>query len=54
MTIKDFRIIARVLHENHDWLREGTHTLAHDFADELASTNSRFDRVRFLRACGVE
>lgn len=24
------------------------------FADELRSTNPRFDRARFLRACGVE
>jgi hypothetical protein len=24
------------------------------FANELASTNPKFDRVRFLRACGVQ
>jgi hypothetical protein len=28
-------------------------TLAHDFADALAATNTRFDRERFLKACGV-
>ena len=27
--------------------------LAHDFADVLASSNPRFDRVRFLSACGA-
>lgn len=28
--------------------------LAEAFADECASTNPQFDRLRFLRACGVE
>lgn len=28
-------------------------TIARRFADELAGTNPRFDRSRFLRACGV-
>lgn len=27
--------------------------VAKHFADELASTNTRFDRTRFLRACDV-
>jgi hypothetical protein len=27
---------------------------AYTFANELASTNPRFDRARFLSACGVE
>lgn len=27
--------------------------VAEHFADELAKTNPRFDRKRFLRACGV-
>jgi len=29
-------------------------TLAKEFAWSLASTNPRFDKARFLRACGVE
>lgn len=28
--------------------------MADAFASELAKTNPRFDRARFLRACGVE
>jgi hypothetical protein len=28
-------------------------TLAQHFADRLAQTNPKFDRARFLRACGV-
>ena len=27
---------------------------ANHFADQLANTNPRFDRARFLKACGVE
>lgn len=27
--------------------------VAHHFADELAPTNPRFDRARFLKACGL-
>ena len=53
MTRQHFQLIAAVLRENHDWPRVG-HSLAHEFADELAATNTRFDRARFLRACGVE
>jgi hypothetical protein len=28
--------------------------VARAFADELYATNGRFDRARFMRACGVE
>jgi hypothetical protein len=27
--------------------------VARDFADALAATNDRFDRDRFIKACGV-
>jgi hypothetical protein len=53
MTKKDFELIAAVLRANstETVVRE---RVALDFADELAATNPRFDRARFLRACGVE
>ena len=57
MSRKDFELIARVLRAQRDhatdaelWRLDQT---ARAFADELSATNPRFDRVRFLRACGV-
>lgn len=36
------------------WLRElGDSTTTYFFANKLADTNPRFDRARFLRACGL-
>ena len=68
MSKKDFELIARVLKrcradsEYHTALsgpqrRAAVASIDNasiDFADELAATNPRFDRERFLRACGVE
>ena len=57
MTRRDFELIARVLRETTNGpdmpepLREH---IARTFANELAGTNPRFDRVRFLRACRAE
>lgn len=60
MTVKDFELIARVLNVYtsnpavlKQW-RDASSSIAETFADELALTNPRFDRARFLRACGVE
>ena len=59
MSRKDFELIAAVLREAHDQTdasstaRLLTDSLAEDFAHALARTNDRFDRARFLRACGV-
>lgn len=33
--------------------KDNTQRVAEHFADHLARTNPRFDRARFLRACGV-
>lgn len=51
MTRRDFELIAgavlsatRCGHTEH---------VARELADRLASTNPRFDRQRFLEACGV-
>jgi hypothetical protein len=66
-TKQHFEMIARVIERERSQVKNGympraaqkhalltlTHT-AHHFADELAQTNPRFDRQRFLRACGVE
>lgn len=58
MSKKDFELIARVLdgqrarsNTSELWRLDET---ARAFASELASTNPRFDRAHFLRACGVE
>jgi hypothetical protein len=56
MTRKDFELIARVLREAHSQLTAGSiaaiivESLAEDFAHDLAATNPRFDRARFLKA----
>jgi hypothetical protein len=64
MTKKDYILIAAVLakrgcHIAQDpAFREGWHAAlsayAHALADALASENPRFDRARFLAACGVQ
>lgn len=67
MTRRDFELIAATIRDSRSAAPEGSehadtwfagfraaHTeLAHDFADELVATNPRFDRERFLRACGA-
>ena len=51
MTKKDFELIAATI----AYLPAGParRETARLFADALATTNPRFDRARFLRACGV-
>ncbi len=66
MTRQDFQLIADVL---KGWVaqdprmadmrgeQETTNAavgIAHNMASALAATNPRFDRARFLRACGVD
>lgn len=62
MSKKDFELIASVLSEAlADSLRAGGDNYDEDsneyiatrFADVLGQTNPRFNRERFLRACGV-
>jgi hypothetical protein len=57
MSRKDYELIARVLRDanvadEHQY--ELLERIALGFALELAATNPRFDRERFLAACGVE
>lgn len=55
MQHRHFATIARVINRLHtrkpDRLTSGM--VASFFADALAETNPRFDRERFLRACGT-
>lgn len=64
MTKKDYELIAKTL--NHAREYEGNapddkkiiitllDVLADDLSEELAEDNPRFDRNRFLKACGVD
>lgn len=60
MTSKDYVTIARVLRDTGilapepDQINEDRNSLAQAFADELVKENPRFNRDKFLRACGVE
>lgn len=52
---RHFAFLAGVIAENeHGFLPLTRAAIARAFADALATTNPRFDRARFLRACGVE
>lgn len=61
MTKKDYELIATILDgqtivapsQMAAVCREQRDTYARAFADALARENPRFDRERFLRACGV-
>jgi hypothetical protein len=64
MTKKHFESIAAILARHKTWAPLGRSakpvrgaivgSLARDLADYFATENPRFDRYRFLRACGVE
>jgi len=56
MTRKDYNLIAEVLRDSLDLIVDdlALEALASNFADELATDNPRFDRARFLAACGVK
>lgn len=59
MTKQDFELIANVIKDQRNLsLIPGygdptPKMIACAFADRLAKTNPRFDRVAFLRACGT-
>jgi hypothetical protein len=61
MTKKHYEAIARILATHISagkmrtvWEIEAGIAIARDLADYFASDNQRFDRVRFLTACGIE
>lgn len=49
---RHFAEIARIIANTPAKMPRGW--IARYFAEQLAGTNPRFDRARFLRACGVE
>lgn len=56
MTKKDFETIAKIIASMPSFaasLRDQKNSTARQFADALANENPRFDRERFLKACGV-
>lgn len=60
MTRKDYVLIASILNEyvikasyGNDEDVQFIKDLCESFADELAKTNKLFNRVRFLKACGL-
>lgn len=61
MTRKDYVAIAAAIHNRALAFDVGAHIdgeaavymVARDLADVLANDNPRFDRARFLKACGV-
>ena len=56
MTRKDFEAIASAIRTavgvDSAWT-DAAESIASELADYLATTNPRFDRARFLKACGV-
>jgi len=57
MTKKDYELVASVIYSlylGHDnWMRSGEQ-VASRFADKLAERNPKFNRSKFLEACGLE
>jgi hypothetical protein len=53
MTRKDYQLIAGVLKDSQVRNQTATLALTVRLADALALENPRFDRARFLTACGV-
>ena len=61
MTKKDYELIAGAIKSEYDgmqrldriYVREGVFHAARAIAYALASDNPRFDRDKFLAACGV-
>ena len=60
MTRKDYVMIAETLRMNRKDFNKGEDglmlldILAHQFSNSLEADNPRFDRARFLVACGVK
>lgn len=53
MTKKDFEAIARIL-KSKDGRIDAVEMIAEDLADLFAADNPRFDRDRFIEACGIQ
>jgi hypothetical protein len=53
MTRKDYELIAEVIATSWHYSQDSMEDLAYRFADLLEEDNPRFDRHRFLVACGA-
>lgn len=58
MTKKDYELVASTLYSEGAWNSDDTPKsyflgICYALADALATTNPRFDRAKFLAACGV-
>jgi len=53
MTRKDYVMIADVIATSWHHSADSKRTIAQNMADALGADNPRFDRARFLVACGV-
>lgn len=53
MTKKDFELIAGVIKKNYN-LTFINYNLLNDITEKLAEKNPRFNKEKFLSACGVE
>ena len=53
MTRKDYKLIAEVIAVSWFGSAELRADLVNNFADKLEQDNPRFNRSRFLTACGV-
>jgi hypothetical protein len=57
MTKKDYELIARSIYVDRDILdetqKETADLIARGLADQFQAMNPRFDRHRFLNACGA-
>ncbi len=61
LTKKDFKVVAEIIKNNLpgkdndycDGVRAGLYYTANDLADYFATQNPRFDRERFMVACGL-
>ena len=61
MTRKDYELIASVFyfpaHHREDWSKDITEAwegMIYNMADALEQDNPKFDRDRFLKACGID
>ena len=58
MTKKDFELIAGVIEKSDQTVMpvcvQSKVRIATFFAQALTGTNPRFDKARFLKACGIE
>jgi len=63
VTKQHFELVARILHAAYPIeatditkavIEDTRRGIVYDFANAFAEENPRFDRDRFLRACGIE